>query len=685
MISTRKTPPSAVCFLRTATPKYFFLSLLFTLLIGCQVDPLIDPDRSVIVGPPAPDIHTLFVVDCLLPAYVRRLGTQVTDALSRRPVKTTAGECENHGGEYVAYDRADVESALKVWEAQAQSGDAEAQAVLGEIYEKGLGGKADPALAAQWYLKAAKQGNSRAQVNLGHLYEQGLGVRKSLRTASKWYRQASGLANSGLRFASVTEATVSDTPKKQRRGKAGNGASDSGHLRQMTQSRQKLEQMQAQLKALEAEYHDTFARIKRDMGGIENKVPQTSEMQDKAVEAANGKLKQDKAELLVQAQQIKELKESIEQERRTLASLENAPLIDISDPSLTLISGEPGYQLKTDVRSKKVAGKIAAVGNLKTLRINNQVIQVGADGAFLSRIALASALTPVRIETTDKQGKRYFRTFNLLAKNQAMAADEPALPVKTRSESYPTVDFGQFYALVIGNNDYEQLPALATSVNDAKAVDDMLRTRYGYKTTLLVNASRRRIMAAFDELSQTLTEKDNLLIYYAGYGKIDANDQSAYWLPADAETGNSATWLSSYHITQYLGALPARHILVVADSCYSDLMSKRSIVHLPEGMSEKKREKWLEFMNNRKARTIITSGGDKPVPDADSGHSVFANAFLKTLEANNGLLKDYELFRFVSGIVKQTESQADQQQSPQYSALQYAGHESSPFFFVPEG
>ncbi|WP_235209461.1 caspase family protein [Methylobacter sp. BBA5.1] len=674
MIFTRKTPPSAVCFLRTATPKYFFLSLFFTLLIGCQVDPpVIDLNHSKVIGPPPPDIHTLFVVDCLLPAYVRRLGTQVTDALSRRPVKTTAGECENHGGEYVAYDRADVESALKVWEAQAQSGDAEAQAILGEIYEKGLGGTADPALAAQWYLKAAKQGNSRAQVNLGHLYEQGLGVRKSLRTALKWYRQASGLANSGLRYASVTEATVSDTPKKQRRHKIGNGASDSGHLQQMAQSRQKLEQMQARLKALESEYHDTFARIKKDMSGIESKAPQTD------------KLKQDKAELLVQAQQIKELKESIEQERRTLASLENAPLIDISDPSLTLISGEPGYQLKTDVRSKKVAGKIAAVGNLKTLRINNQVIPVGDDGSFLSRIALASALTPVRIETTDKQGKRYFRTFNLLAKNQDMAADEPALPVKTRSESYPSVDFGQFYALIIGNNDYEQLPALATSVNDAKAVDDMLRTRYGYKTTLLINANRRRIMAAFDELSQTLTKKDNLLIYYAGHGKIDVNDQSAYWLPADAETGNSATWLSSHHISQYLGAFPARHILVVADSCYSDLMSKRSIVRLPEGMSEKRREKWMEFMNNRKARTIITSGGDKPVPDADSGHSVFANAFLKTLEANNGLLKDYELFRFVSGIVKQAGPQADQQQSPHYSALQYAGHESSPFFFVPEG
>lgn len=68
---------------------------------------------------------------------------------ARRPIKTTAGDCEIRGGEYVAYDRANYASALKVWLPQAQQGDAEAQVIVGEIYEKGLGGLADPALAAQ--------------------------------------------------------------------------------------------------------------------------------------------------------------------------------------------------------------------------------------------------------------------------------------------------------------------------------------------------------------------------------------------------------------------------------------------------------------------------------------------------------------------------------------------------------
>jgi uncharacterized caspase-like protein len=190
-------------------------------------------------------------------------------------------------------------------------------------------------------------------------------------------------------------------------------------------------------------------------------------------------------------------------------------------------------------------------------------------------------------------------------------------------------------------------------------------------------------MSAFNELRQLLTEQDNLLIYYAGHGEIDKSDQSAYWLPTDAEQNNTANWLSSNSITEYLSILAARHILVVADSCYAGAMTETSVTRLPKEMPEDKREKWLNFMNKRKARTIMTSGGNKPVLDSGNGnHSVFANAFLDALRTNQGLMEDYELYRMVSSEVKQSAAQVGFQQSPRYSAMQHAGHEGSPFFFV---
>src|SRR5688572_6240605 len=73
----------------------------------------------------------LEIVDCLLPGQVRQLGNS-TFLSQRRPIRTTASECSIRGGEYVAYDRADLASALRIWMQAAETGDAEAQTTVGE-------------------------------------------------------------------------------------------------------------------------------------------------------------------------------------------------------------------------------------------------------------------------------------------------------------------------------------------------------------------------------------------------------------------------------------------------------------------------------------------------------------------------------------------------------------------------
>ncbi len=147
-------------------------------------------------------VAELHVVDCLLPGQVRNVG-QRTYLTPRRPIRTTAADCQIRGGEYVAYDRADYKSALKVWLPAAEGGDAEAQTNAGEIFERGLGGAPNYAAALIWYRKAADQGNTRAQFNLGTLYEQGLGVEKNALTALNWYRRAWGIAEDDVMFTSA--------------------------------------------------------------------------------------------------------------------------------------------------------------------------------------------------------------------------------------------------------------------------------------------------------------------------------------------------------------------------------------------------------------------------------------------------------------------------------------------------
>jgi len=144
-------------------------------------------------GVAAAKADELLVVDCLLPGQIRRLGRQTQFLTARRPLKTSARDCQIRGGEYVEIDRANYASALKVWLALAAEGDPAAQTYVGEIYEKGLGVPPDYAEAAQWYRRAADAGFARAAVNLGSLFEQGRGVAKDPKQAVQWYRRAAGL------------------------------------------------------------------------------------------------------------------------------------------------------------------------------------------------------------------------------------------------------------------------------------------------------------------------------------------------------------------------------------------------------------------------------------------------------------------------------------------------------------
>ena len=149
---------------------------------------------NLTAGKSAERAEEFLPVDCLLPGAVRKLGGKMTYVTQRRPIKTVAVDCEIRGGEYVAYDRADYGTSMRIWLPLAESGDPKAQNYVGEIYEKGLGVDPNYTLAAQWYLKSAEQKFRAAQINLGQLYERGQGVEQSAAMAAQWYEKASGLS-----------------------------------------------------------------------------------------------------------------------------------------------------------------------------------------------------------------------------------------------------------------------------------------------------------------------------------------------------------------------------------------------------------------------------------------------------------------------------------------------------------
>jgi hypothetical protein len=78
---------------------------------------------------------------------------------------------------HAAYAKGDYVTLLRIYQAQANRGNANAQYMLGLMYEEGRRGvPRDYGEAAKWYRKAADQGHSEAQRNLAVMYREGRGV-----------------------------------------------------------------------------------------------------------------------------------------------------------------------------------------------------------------------------------------------------------------------------------------------------------------------------------------------------------------------------------------------------------------------------------------------------------------------------------------------------------------------------
>jgi hypothetical protein len=225
-------------------------------------------------------------------------------------------------------------------------------------------------------------------------------------------------------------------------------------------------------------------------------------------------------------------------------------------------------------------------------------------------------------------------------------------------------------ALVIGINKYDDrnIPELMGSVPDARSVRQILDARMGYETSVLENPSREQIVRAFNKLALEAEGNDSVIIYYAGHGVLVPVEgvETGYWLPSDVNSEAPSSWLSNADIARMVGAVGARQVMLVSDSCYSgQLVGKdRVLVSSPEDASA---------MLKRRAAVVMSSGGDEPVADQGrEGHSVFAWHFMRALEGLTQWQVGGSLYERVrAGVVK------DFPQTPQYGANRGAGHQGN--------
>jgi len=362
------------------------------------------------------------------------------------------------------------------------------------------------------------------------------------------------------------------------------------------------------------------------------------------------------------------------------------PTIEIIEPPVAVMRGKPSIPLHSNISELEIIGRVSPADELISFRINDQPRETDETGLFQVAVPVTKPDTPIRAVAVDSGGRRASLDFVILPKSENKLSQGESTPAEVAPAVKPNVEFGEYHALIIGNDNYVNMTNLRTARNDAEAVGRLLKTKYGFKTNLLLDADRYAILSTLNKLMQELTEEDNLLIYYAGHGELDNVNLRGYWLPVDAEQDSSTNWISNVTVTDMLNVMSAKHVLVVADSCYSGALTRSSVPRLQAGMSDNAKTDWYKAMSQVRARAVLTSGGVEPVLDSGGGqHSIFAQAFLEVLEENDGILEGYRLYRSVQTRVKRRAAALRMGQDPQYAPIKYAGHEAGEFFFRPDG
>ncbi|TXS96715.1 hypothetical protein FV139_04420 [Parahaliea maris] len=303
----------------------------------------------------------------------------------------------------------------------------------------------------------------------------------------------------------------------------------------------------------------------------------------------------------------------------------------------------------------------------------------------LSRARMQLAGVDENVSGLQRQKARVESDIDLygeIGASRVLAMRGGEVPVERQPVPLPNgLSAGPYQAVIIANYDYDFMPDLKTPPHDANELKQVLEQEYGFNVDVQINLNRAEMYAVLNRVRK-FQEHQFVLLYYAGHGKVDEFGDG-YWLPTDYRMGMPLSEaVSSADLTQTLQQSDARHVLLVADSCYSGALARNAAPKIRKSVPA-----LMKYWLQNKSRTVLTSGGVMPVLDeGPDDNSVFASALLQVLEQNSGAINGEMIYAQVYDLVQAGAARLGYlDQVPQFAAIEDAGHENGQFVFVRGG
>jgi hypothetical protein len=229
------------------------------------------------------------------------------------------------------------------------------------------------------------------------------------------------------------------------------------------------------------------------------------------------------------------------------------------------------------------------------------------------------------------------------------------------------------FALVIGVEDYADLPKADFAARDAEAVRAHL-SALGYpdRNVVVLTNSRaaRGSVSKYVEswLPEHVTDRSRVLVYFSGHGAPDPETGAAYLMPWDGDAKYLAnTGYPLKQLYEKLNALPAKEIIVVLDSCFSGTGGRSVLVAGARPLVTK-----VDMGRGSTGKVVVFSAtGANEITGTlpNQGHGLFTYYFLKGLNGEAAATADgvtvQGLFDYLTPNVEDAARRDNRDQTPQ--------------------
>ena len=256
-------------------------------------------------------------------------------------------------------------------------------------------------------------------------------------------------------------------------------------------------------------------------------------------------------------------------------------------------------------------------------------------------------------------------------------ASSPALPPGGTAQYKP--GYRKSWAVLIGINEYQQWPKLQYAVNDARAIETLVRG-LGFDEVITVldrEATQQRILRVLgDDLYAKTQDDDRVFIFFAGHGQtqdLPNAGKDGYIIPVDGDLKNYySTAISMQQLQRLADRIRAKHMFYAMDACFSGLLLRfrgEALDDPPAGLT------------TAQARQVLTAGSEGEKVVESGGHGLFTKSLMSGLVGaadlnQDGYITATELYQYITPQVLEGSRNS---QNPVFGRL---GHGQGEFVFV---